>query len=148
MKRVHLLRVEEAAPKYESLFRATAEAELRIGWLQLDKTGDSPPELESAAALGALRAVSVTSNRTVVVKPRRGKAVLEDLLREHFRGCALVLVHGPSDLPLLRALDDRWEIYSGDAKIAELSTAHLVKSLRKPVGGLRRLAGRLPVDRS
>ena len=47
-----------------------------------------------AAALGALRAVAAGGGRVGRVKPLRGAPVLRDLLREHFLGCAVVLVRG------------------------------------------------------
>jgi hypothetical protein len=140
MKRVHQLRVEQDPEVFQPLFAAAAAADLRMGWLQLPAAVADPPPLppalEQAAAAGALRAVSVDPGRTVSVKPRRGPAVLEDLLREHFRGCILVLIRGESSAPSLRPDENRgtghWVVTSPDGTALALTTEELVARLRKP----------------
>lgn len=136
MKAPHLLRVpaDQGGPeRYAGLFRAASEAGLRVGWLELGEAAPLPPGLEAAAGLGALRAVAVGSGRSVAVKPRKGAPVLRDLLREHFLGCALVLVHGdPGDAEAPELLadgadGDRWKV--GDTLF---DTEGLVAALRKP----------------
>lgn len=132
MKEPHLLRVEadQGGPeRFGALFRAAAEAGLRVGWLELGEAAPLPPGLESAAGLGALRAVAVGSGRSVAVKPRKGAPVLRDLLREHFLGCALVLVRGDrgAESPELCADGDRWKV--GDTSF---DTEGLVAALRRP----------------
>jgi len=94
-----------------------------------------PERLESAAALGALRAVGVGGGRSVAVKPLRGAPVLRDLLREHFRGCAAVLVAGdgaPAEIPFLVADGDAWTVRTSGAAGLRLGAAELVRRLRRP----------------
>jgi hypothetical protein len=96
-----------------------------------------PDSLERAATAGVLRAVSVGGGRTVTVKPMRGEPVLRDVLREHFRGCALVLVSQPGpesavDAPRLAVLDDgRYRITGADQEVC-VDTVDLVARLRRP----------------
>ncbi|MDY7095037.1 MAG: hypothetical protein SX243_18845 [Acidobacteriota bacterium] len=140
MKRVHQLRVEVDPEHFQPLFDTAAAAGLRMGWLELPSTLDDPtplpPALEQAAGSGALRAVSAEPGRTVTVKPRRGPAVLEDLLREHFRGCVLVLIRGEAPVPSLRLDENRgaghWVVSSLDGTALALTTEELVARLRKP----------------
>lgn len=140
MKRIHQLRVEEVPQVFQPLFDVASAAGPRIGWLELSASADStatlPAALEQAAGFGALRAVSVEPGRTVAVKPRRGSAVLEDLLREHFRGCALVLIRGEVPAPSLRPDENRgtghWVVSSPDGTALALTTEDLVARLRKP----------------
>ncbi len=133
MKSPHLLRVADAPDRFASLIEAARVLGLRIGWLDLGgSVSPLPDPLESAAALGVLRAVTVGEGRTVAVKPLRGATVLKDLLREHFRGCALVLVRGDVDAPSLEADGDDWRLAPPGAASRRLTTAQLAESLRKP----------------
>jgi hypothetical protein len=133
MKSPHLLRVADAPDRFASLIEAARVLGLRIGWLDLGgSVSPLPAPLESAAALGVLRAVAVGEGRTVAVKPLRGATVLKDLLREHFRGCALVLVRGDADAPSLEAEGDDWRLAPPGAASRRLTTAQLAESLRKP----------------
>src|SRR5436309_2065242 len=105
LRRAHLLRIDEGPERFAALVAALAAAGMRAGWLDLaGERGESPPapgDLEAAAAAGVLRAVAVgrgpRGGRSIAVKPLKGEPVLADLLREHFRGCALVLVRGELD---------------------------------------------------
>ena len=138
MKAPHLLRADGPPELYAPLFRAARAEGLRLGWL--DAAEETPPaplpeRLEAAAALGALRAVAVGGGRSVAVKPLRGQAVLHDLLREHFRGCAAVLVAGggaPPDAPVLAADGDGWTVRAAGAAAVRLGAEELVRRLRKP----------------
>ena len=133
MKSPHLLRVADPPEAFAPLIDAARALGLRAGWLDLGgAVAPLPAPLESAAALGVLRAVAVGEGRTVAVKPLRGATVLRDLLREHFRGCALVLVRGAVDAPLLEADGDGWRLSLPDSAVRRLSTAELAESLRKP----------------
>ncbi|HEV2854049.1 MAG TPA: hypothetical protein VHC97_14735 [Thermoanaerobaculia bacterium] len=134
MKSPHLLRVEDAPDLYAPLIEAARALGLRTGWLNLDATPAPTPEfLEAAAGLGVLRAVSVGEGRTVAVKPLRGAPVLKDLLREHFQGCALVLVCGGNlDAPALRIEGDAWTVTPPGAASRRYATADLALALRKP----------------
>jgi hypothetical protein len=133
LKAPHLLRVEDGPQRFASLIEAARAEGLRVGWLDLGAPPAPVPEpLESAAGLGVLRAVSVGEGRTVAVKPVKGAPVLKDLLREHFRGCAVVLVRGGVDAPLLTALDEGWSVAPGGAASQRYATAALVSALRSP----------------
>jgi hypothetical protein len=90
----HLLRVEEGPERFAALLAALAAAGLRAGWLELRPPEPAAASLETAAALGARRAVAAGGGRSLALKRLRGEPVLRDLLREHFPGCALVLVRG------------------------------------------------------
>lgn len=131
MRRVpHLLRVEGSATDFAPLFAAAKEAGLRLGWLTLHPPSDLPSDLEAAAALGALRAVAVGGGRSLALKPMRGEPVLHDVLREHFRGCAAVLVDGDVEAPRLRAEGDGWRVESTPSRL--LAADRWVAVLRRP----------------
>jgi hypothetical protein len=136
LKVPHLLRVSEPPERFAVLIEAARAEGLRVGWLELDGEAEPVPGvLGSAAGLGALRAVSVGAGRTVSVKPLRGEPVLRDLLREPFRGCALVLVRGEVDAPVLRPEGAAWVLdvrgFEGRAGQA-FSTAELLKAFHSP----------------
>ncbi|HEX4495300.1 MAG TPA: hypothetical protein VIE43_06495 [Thermoanaerobaculia bacterium] len=132
MRAPHLLRVEESPEKFAPLIAAARALGLRVGWLELaGKAHPVPPFLEVAAGLGVMRAVEVGDGRTVAVKPMRGAAVLEDLLREHFRGCALVLVRGEVDAPSLAAEGEGWRFTLPGVAPRLLTTDQLASFLRK-----------------
>jgi hypothetical protein len=131
--------VDEGPDRFAPLVEAARALGLRIGWLDLGGPEASPapvppvPEaLESAAALGVLRAVSVAGGRTVTVKPLRGAPVLRDLLREHFRGCVLVLVRGELDAPALGPDGDGWRVAPPGAATLRYTADQLAAALRKP----------------
>lgn len=133
MKVPHLLRVTEPPDRFSALIEAARAEGLRIGWLELEgATAPVPEVLESAAGLGALRAVAVGAGRTVSVKPLRGAPVLRDLLREHFRGCALVLVRGEVDAPALRPEGAAWVLDVRGFAGQPFSTAELLSAFRSP----------------
>lgn len=135
--RQHLLRVTRGAKAFESLIDAIRQAGERVGWLELEVGDPEPLEtgLRQAADLGVLRAVAVGGRRSIAVKPLRGAAVMKDLLREHFRGCALVLIRGELDDPAPLRLEPRgegWLLQATGEPDRELSTASLITALRKP----------------
>jgi hypothetical protein len=133
MKSPHLLRVEEGPDRFAPLIEAARALGLRAGWLDLAAPVAPLPEpLETAAGLGVMRAVSVGEGRTVAVKPLRGETVLKDLLREHFRGCTLVLVRGEIAAPLLRVEEDGWIVAPPGLASRRYATADLALALRKP----------------
>jgi hypothetical protein len=136
MKRPHLLVVEEGPERFAPLFAAAREIGLRIGWLDLPDPTAPPPslpaDLETAAGLGALRAVSAGDGRSVAVKPLRGAPVLGDLLREHFRGSVLVLVRGAIPAPRLTLEGESWKV-APPGEAARLYTAgDFAAALRRP----------------
>ncbi|HEV7503757.1 MAG TPA: hypothetical protein VGS07_02480 [Thermoanaerobaculia bacterium] len=139
MKLPHLLRVTLPPDHFATLIEAARALKLRIGWLDWPGTpGESPApssSLEVAADLGVLRAVAVEEGKTVSVKPLRGRPVLKDLLREHFLGCALVLVRGEVDAPGLDPDGDGWSLQLpgiSERASRRLTTSDLAEALRKP----------------
>jgi hypothetical protein len=132
MKSPHLLRVTLPPDRFATLIEAARALKLRIGWLDWPSEGLSSSSLEVAADLGVLRAVAVREGRTVSVKPLRGRPVLKDLLREHFLGCALVLVRGEVDAPALEPEDDGWRLALPENASRRLTTAEISEALRKP----------------
>jgi hypothetical protein len=135
-KSPHLLRVEEGPERFGALFAAAREAGLRVGWLELAPTADRPAglpdDLEAAAGEGALRAVAAGGGRSVAVKPLRGEPVLRDLLREHFRGCALVLVRGEVEAPVLAAQGEDFQVTLSKDVVRLYSAAGMTAILRRP----------------
>ena len=73
------------------------------------------------------------------VKPVRGPSTLPNLLREHFRGCQLVLVRGAVEAPEISRATDGWTIREGTGEVRTFTTEALSKALRKP-----RLPGSAP----
>lgn len=132
MKGPHLLRVEEGPEAFGPLVEAARSLGLRVGWLDLASPVTAPEGLAEAAGLGVLRAVSVGGGRTVAVKPMRGEPVLRDLLREHFQGCALVLVKGEVESPVLARVEEGWEVRVEGASGRRYDTEALAAALRKP----------------
>ena len=145
MRQPHLLRVEEGPEGFAPLLAALAAGGLRAGWLELGPAEPAAASLESATALGARRAVAAGGGRSVAVKVLRGEPVLRDLLREHFPGCALVLVRvrgadppAPAGVPLAPApalfpSGDGWRIArAGDAAAQQFDTPGLLAALRRP----------------
>jgi sugar/nucleoside kinase (ribokinase family) len=136
MKAPHLLRVAAGPEELAPLFAAAAALGLTVGWLEFPPgPAAAPHTLSSAALLGARRAVAVGPGGSIAVKPRRGEPVLKDILREHFLGCALVLVAG--EAPLLAGLPELAEEGEGwavgrDGSVRRYSTSGLAESLRKP----------------
>lgn len=128
----HLLRVDAEPDLYAPIVEAVRALDLRVGWLDLALPPPVAGDLAAAAALGTLRAVAAGGDRVLVLKPLRGDPVLRDLLREHFRGCALVLVRGEVEAPLLRAEGDRWTVTVPGAAAHAFSAPSLAEVLRTP----------------
>jgi hypothetical protein len=147
----HALRVTEPPERFAALLQALAAAGLRAGWLDLAAPTPFPDglatlaalaTLDQAAALGALRAVAVAGGRSLALKALRGAPVWRDLLREHFQGCALVLVAGaaaagapvpPPGLAALISAGEGWRVEpAGDAASRQYDTAGLLAQLRRP----------------
>ena len=130
MKRVHLLGVDGDPEEFASLLAMADGAGLRIGWLEYSEIG-LPEPLASAAESGLFRTVAVGQSSTVSVKLRSGPAVQTDLIREYFRGCALVLISGVDFDPRVRSFDGGWQIRSQNQKTMIFSTSELVESLSR-----------------
>jgi len=99
MKAPALVTVDQPPEAYVALFDAARELGIRIGWLELGakEVVRNAPAVEA----GAAKAVTVGDERVVSVKRTRGPSVLRDLLREHFLGCAVVLIRGHEGAPRL-----------------------------------------------
>ncbi len=145
----HLLRVAQTKMlEFAQVVAAMRQDGRRVGWLEWSPgaltdapTGGRPETaplpFPEAREVGVLRAVAVEAEQTVVVKPRRGTPVLRDVLREHFRGASLVLVHSPkgleeAEIPLLEKTPGGWRIVMPDATSSEMTTEALVAALRRP----------------
>lgn len=118
---------------FAALFAAAEAAGVRLGWLEWHAPGAADPALESATGLGALRAVAVGDGRVQSAKQLRGEPVLRDLLREHFLGCAVVLVRGLDALPRL-APDGSgaFRLETTGGRALELDAARAVAELARP----------------
>lgn len=142
MKRVHLLRHDGEPAALGPLFEAARREGVRVGWLDLGGAAEAlPPALGAALDRGAFRAAAVAPGRTVAAKARSGPAVLRDLLREHFLGCALVVVrpggggeaHPELDeAPWLEAGDGRFRVVPPAGAARELTAEALAARLRRP----------------
>jgi hypothetical protein len=126
------LRVTQPSDAFRTLFAALEEHGERAGWLELGASAAAAAPVEASLEAGAWKVVAVSADSSVAVKRRRGPAVLRDLLREHFRGCRVVLVRGDADLPTLRWCGAEWELVGGDGECRRLDTAGLVRALRSP----------------
>lgn len=146
MKRIHLLRHDGPPAALAPLFEAARRGGLRVGWLDLraaesPEAGEVPPELETALAEGASRAAAVAPGRVVAAKAPSGPPVLRDLLREHFLGCALVVVR-PAEgappapelaaAPRLEAEEGGFRVAPPDGTPRELTADALAARLRRP----------------
>ena len=133
MKTPVLLAVDGPAEEFAPLFAAAKAAGLRVGWLALNASVDPPPPLQAPPLLEAFRAVAVGDGRSVAVKPMKGKAVLRDLLREHFLGADVVLVAGLELFPRLTARGEGpWKLEASATASRLYSTDELLVRLRKP----------------
>jgi hypothetical protein len=142
MKRIHLLRYQGEPAALEALFEAIRAEGLRAGWLELDSQPGGEGPAGDAVAAGAFRAAAVTPGRVVSVKRVTGPPVLRDLLREHFLGCALVVVRPGgagsaldaelAEVPTLELAPDGYRITAAGQAAHELSAEALASRLRRP----------------
>lgn len=131
MKAPALIAVDAGPADFAALFAAARAAGLRLGWLEL-APAPPPQPLEAAAALGALRAVAVGGGRAVTVKPLAGEPVLRDLLREHFLGCAAVLVRGSGGWPRLEPAPGGFRLHLSATRRRELDAETAARELARP----------------
>ncbi len=132
--RKHLLRVERPVVEFGRLIAAMRHEGERAGWLELPRevAEPLPGSLLEAAGAGVMRAVAAGGGRSVAVKPMLGPPVLRDLLREHFRGCRMVMIVGEIDAPLLEPEGEDWIVRAGDGSAKRWTTEKLIAALRKP----------------
>ncbi len=140
MKRQVVLAAGAPAAAHGELIAALAAAGERAGWLDLAAAAAHAGELQAAAEAGAFRAVAVAPGKVATLKPIRGQPVLTDLLREHFRGCLLVLVRGVEGLIRLDPDAAGWQLTAPSGRRLRRSTAELVADLGRPAVW-RRLGG-------
>lgn len=132
MKTPALVAVEADAAAFAPLFAAAAERRLRLGWLELGAAVEPPVELAGAAGAGAFKAVVAGDGRVVTLKRVAGRPVLRDLLREHFLGCAAVLVRGHEGKPRLSVTDGKFRFEPLAGRSRELGAAELLAELLLP----------------
>ncbi len=134
MPRTRVLCVHDAPARFDALFEAARALGSRIGWLRLDQPSEVPEALHSPLAHGAARAASVGAGASVAAKRLAGPAILRDVLREHFPGCALVLVRAPR-VPaggvVLEAAGNRLALVSL-ARRQECSASELLAAVARP----------------
>jgi hypothetical protein len=124
--------VTEAPAAFAALFAAARARGERIGWLDWSDEPAPAGELDSAASLGALRAVAVGAGRTVAVKRLAGAPVLRDLVREHFLGCGLVLVRGRAGTPSRAPSAGGFRIETTPGRSRELAAEAALAELLRP----------------
>ena len=125
-----LLTVEEPLSSFLPLAAAAEEAGSRIGWLEFDELPDSSAKLMAAAAGGFATAVAVGERITWSARPRRGAAVLRDVLRRELPGCDLVLVLGQTVGPLVAPAAEGWSV-SSSTRTVELDAKALLGRARR-----------------
>jgi hypothetical protein len=117
---------------FAALFAAAKENGVRIGWLDLATVAEPPAPLVAAAGAGAAKVVSATAGRVLVLKPTKGAAVLRDLLREHFLGCAVVLVRGHAGRPRLEIDAEGARLELATERSLRVSIDDLLRELLRP----------------
>ncbi len=134
MKLPTLVAIDAGPGEFAGLFAAARAAAVRVGWLDLSAAApvSVSSELEGAAGLGAMRAVAAAGGRVVSVKPVAGPPVPRDLVREHFLGCALVLVRGLDGWPRLEPAGDEYLLHTGAQRSVRRDAATLIAELRRP----------------
>jgi hypothetical protein len=142
VKRIHLLRYEGEPAALEALFTAVRAEGLRAGWLQVDPERREEGPVADAVEAGAFRAAAVAPGRVASVKPVAGPPVLRDLLREHFLGCALVVVRPGgaasaldaerAEVPALEPAGGKFRVTPPGQAALELAPAELAARLRRP----------------
>ena len=141
--RQFLLRIERPVVEFAELVAALRHESFRVGRLEMAPTAGGgkpapvPESLAEAESLGVLRAVSVGGGRSIAVKPMKGEPVLRDVLREHFRGCRVVLVSGPANeardsFPLLERVEAGWKVSLSRGETKKYTTQELIAALRRP----------------
>ena len=132
MKTPALVSVDGEPKAFLPVFAAARERGVRVGWLDLARDAELPEPLAGAVSAGAFKAVATAGGRSVAAKALRGAPVLRDLLREHFLGCALVLVRGHDGRPRLAAEAGAFRLDLAPERTLRLDAAALVAELLRP----------------
>jgi hypothetical protein len=129
-----LVAVDDEPQAFLPLFAAAEQRGVRVGWLDLASAVEIPEPLAGAMGAGAFKAIAAADGSSVAVKARRGAPVLRDLLREHFLGCALVLVRGRDGRPRLAAEAEAgtYRLELAPERTLRLDAAALVAELLRP----------------
>ena len=129
MKAPALVTVDQVPEAFVALFEAARQRGMRVGWLDLsvDEAVPTAPALK----VGATKAVAVGDDRVVSVKRISGRTVLRDLVREHFLGYAVVLVHGHQGSPSLRSTGMELRLEEG-GRVVSLPADALLSRLLRP----------------
>jgi hypothetical protein len=127
-----LVAVEAGPAAFAPLVEAARRRGVRVGWLVLAPPPPVAGPLEEAAAAGVLRALAVGGGRAVAVKPLRGEPVLRDLVREHFLGCAIVLVQGRAGHPRLAPAPGGFRLETGPGRARDLEPEAALAELLRP----------------
>jgi hypothetical protein len=132
MKAPALVAVDADAAAFAALFAAAVKRRERLGWLELGATVEAPPALAEAAAAGAFKSVVAGDGSVVTVKRVAGRPVLRDLLREHFLGCAAVLVRGHEGRPRLSVAGKKFRFEPLAGRTLDLGADELLDELMRP----------------
>ena len=132
MKTAVLFSVTGEAADFEPLIAAANERGVRVGWLAWESGPAKASALRNPPLVCAFRSVEVSDDWTISAKPRRGPAILRDLLREHFLGADVVLVKGLELFPRLARHGKDWELEEAVGRKRTLSTEALLDRARKP----------------
>lgn len=132
MRAPHLFAVAGAPAEFAPLVEAAASERLRVGWLELGVVATLPPPLEAAASAGFAKIVAAGPGRVLAAKRLAGPAVLRDLVREQFLGCAALLVAGSPDRPRLERDGDAFRLIALDGRARAISVAQWLALLRRP----------------
>lgn len=127
-----LVAVEADAAAFAALFAAAAKRKTRLGWLELGASVEPPAALAGAVAAGAFKSVVAGDGSVVTVKRVAGRPVLRDLLREHFLGCAAVLVRGHEGKPRLAVAGEKFRFEPLAGRERDLDAEQLLDELLRP----------------
>jgi hypothetical protein len=133
MKAPAIVAVELPSSCWTELIREAKQRGARVGWLEWNGADlELPVELEGVMAGGCERVVLVGPRRTVSFRVRRGPSVLRDVIRSHFLGWDLVLVHGLCGIPRLELRGDKFWLVGGVEERVFPTAAALAAELLRP----------------
>jgi len=136
MKRPHLVRVEAPIESFATLIARARSAGLRVGWLALAEPS-VPPTVAAIVDGGVSQCVVAGERWTITARTRSGLPVTQDLVRQYFLGCQLVLVSGDIELPTLQPDATGWQLVSADGRRRSFDDDQLLALFRRPPGAGR-----------